>query len=228
MSMATQSSVVAVGAGRGFVVSGERHLGEEMVEDRYIVTAAHCLPFFPPCASSSTFDERTYPSLVGPLGKEKTVWVECLFVDPIGDIAVLGEPDCHAMIEESDGYREMIEEITPFAVSEAPREGSASLLSLAGRWFQCRVRHANIGPLFVFEASEDIVGGMSGSPIVAADGSAIGIVTTSGGDAERRREGPGPTLMGNLPGWLLQQFGRAANKPAGPPKKKPAPSSARR
>ena len=39
------------------------------------------------------WQERTYPSLLGPLGDQCSVWAECVFVDPIADIAVLGQPE---------------------------------------------------------------------------------------------------------------------------------------
>src|SRR4051812_5465416 len=73
-------AVVRVGDGRGFVV--------EAGGDRIIITAAHCLPNFPPCASFSYTEERTYADLVGKIGTTPTVWAECYFADPIGDIAV--------------------------------------------------------------------------------------------------------------------------------------------
>jgi hypothetical protein len=38
-------AVLQVGGGRGFVV--------EVNGDRYVITAAHCLPFFPPCHAMS-------------------------------------------------------------------------------------------------------------------------------------------------------------------------------
>jgi len=60
--MNTQA-VVTVGDGRGFIVSGER--------ERFIITAAHCLPGFPPCCSFSTPEERTYAAFVGPLGERQ-------------------------------------------------------------------------------------------------------------------------------------------------------------
>src|ERR1039458_7796780 len=95
-AMPPRGAVVRVGAGRGFVVQGER--------DRLIVTAAHCLPEFPPCASFSTLEERTYPSLVAPLGSPLEIWAECLFADPIGDIAILGAPDGQEMSDEYEAY----------------------------------------------------------------------------------------------------------------------------
>jgi hypothetical protein len=44
-------AVVRVRDGRGFVVEGER--------SRLVITAAHCLPQFPPCAGFSHLEERT-------------------------------------------------------------------------------------------------------------------------------------------------------------------------
>ena len=71
---ATQA-ILTVGGGRGFIVRGRSNC--------YVITAAHCLPHFPPCASVSPVEERTYSDLLGPLGAEPAVWAECLFVDPI-------------------------------------------------------------------------------------------------------------------------------------------------
>jgi Tripartite tricarboxylate transporter family receptor len=60
------------------------------------------------------------------------------------------------------------------AYANAPTSGSASLLSLRGEWFRCNVQHDS-GALWITKAAEGIVGGMSGSPILADDGSAIGV-----------------------------------------------------
>jgi hypothetical protein len=76
--------VLKVGGGRGFIVGGK--FG-------YIITAAHCLPSFPPPFSASNLEERTYQELLGPIEGPSTVSAECCFVDPIGDIAVLCSPD---------------------------------------------------------------------------------------------------------------------------------------
>jgi hypothetical protein len=81
------------------------------------------------------------------------------------------------------------------------------LLSLKNRWFACTVRHFPNGMLSVSDAAEGIVGGMSGSPIITADGAAIGLVCLSGGTGKVHTEGgPNPRLMGNLPGWLLKML----------------------
>jgi len=74
-----QRAVITVGEGRGFVVEG--------VRQRLVITAAHRLPHFPPSAAYSHLEERTYQDLLAPLGESPKVWAECLFADPIGDIA---------------------------------------------------------------------------------------------------------------------------------------------
>jgi hypothetical protein len=79
-------AVIRVGDGRGFVVGTDR--------ERFVITAAHCLPRLPPSLSFSFIEERTYAKLLGPIGRKRTpVWAECCFVDPIADLAVLWSPD---------------------------------------------------------------------------------------------------------------------------------------
>jgi hypothetical protein len=68
------------------------------------------------------------------------------------------------------------------------------------------VQHDPNGMLMILDAADGIAGGMSGSPIVAENGTAIGIVCLgSGTTLEIQTEGgPNPRLMGNLPGWFLK------------------------
>ena len=54
-------AVIRVGDGRGFVVQGPRH-------QKLVITAGHCLPFFPPCHGASYSEERSYQKLLGLLG----------------------------------------------------------------------------------------------------------------------------------------------------------------
>jgi hypothetical protein len=203
---ALTASVIRVGEGRGFVVEDAEGFARFSFRgDRLVVTAAHCLPFFPPCHSCSYLHDRTYEALLGPLGQKPTVWAECLFVDPIGDIAVLGPPDDQELSEKHDGYRTLMAASAVLPISDPPENGRAWLLSLDGRWFRCNVKHSG-GPLCIADAVEGIVGGMSGSPIVADDGSAIGVVCTAGGingDEAPTEGGPNPRLVYHLPARFL-------------------------
>lgn len=181
-----------VGGGRGFVVENDRD------RDRLIVTAAHCLPTLPPCHPFSYLSERTYQSLLGPLGIEPTVWAECLFADPIADIAVLGSPDNQALCEQAEAYETLVMGVTPLLVGAAPKQGveliklgagrfggtiraptpgvgPALLLSLAGGWLDCSVTRR--GPALGIDQEELVESGMSGSPILSIDGRAIALVS---------------------------------------------------
>src|SRR5688572_22382495 len=84
------AAVVRVGDGRGFLVEGTSFSRER---ERFVITAAHCLPRFPEPHPGSYGEERTYPDLLGPLDGEPSVWAELVFADPIADLAVLGPPD---------------------------------------------------------------------------------------------------------------------------------------
>jgi hypothetical protein len=192
-------AVVKVGGGRGFIIQSGHN--------RLVVTAAHCLPHLPPCHGANNTDERTYPNLFGPLGSRKPkVWAECVCADPVGDIAVLGSPDGQVLSGEAAAYEALTHETPTFRIGDAPRKGRAWLLSLAMHWHPCVVEHID-GPLWIEEAADGIHGGMSGSPIVTDDGTAIGIVCigSSIGDAPQTSGGPNPRLLHHLPGWLLQK-----------------------
>jgi hypothetical protein len=149
-----KTAVLTVGDGRGFVV--------ESLSNRVVITAAHCLPR-PPCFGRADQYKAMCANVLGPLDQKPTVWAECLFADPIADIAVLGEPDAGSWSKESKAYDELVEPIpplksiaslrsieqvksalrrnyvTPLRIADAPEEGHAWLLSLEGEWFQCSV-----------------------------------------------------------------------------------------
>src|SRR5215469_16828404 len=108
-------AIITAGKGRGFVVTDP----SEPSGRRLVITAAHCLPFFPPCAAASLTEERTYEELLSPLGIKPTVWAECIFVDPIGDIAVLGSPDEQVLSHEADRYQELAGAAEPLPIADA-------------------------------------------------------------------------------------------------------------
>ena len=43
--------------------------------------------------------------MLGPLGAAPTVACECLFINPIADVAVVGVPDTQTLSDEADAYR---------------------------------------------------------------------------------------------------------------------------
>jgi len=111
MKQELSGSVVKVGSGRGFVVEGDRN-------ERYVITAAHCLPDLPPAHPGSYTHERTYDKLIGPLASgSPDVSVECVFADPVADLAILGEPDGQVLYEQWEAFDSFIEKTTPLPIS---------------------------------------------------------------------------------------------------------------
>lgn len=185
-------AVVAINDGRGFVVEGKTPVGSLSVIHRYVITGAHCLPDLPPPHGASNPHERTYPGILSLIGEKEAVAAECLFADPVADLAVLGEPDNG----EAEGYSELVDGLPAIPIGEAHEDSAARLLSLDGRWFACTVGLGGGRAIWISDAAERVRGGMSGSPIVSDAGLVVGVVC--------QNHGPNPYLMCDLPGWLIR------------------------
>jgi hypothetical protein len=84
------------------------------------------------------------------------------------------------------------------------------MLSLADNWFACKTTTFSRSMRFE-DAVEAIQPGMSGSPIMNDDGTAIGVVCLS---VEGTKEGgPNPVLSASLPGWFLRLISPPDQKP---------------
>jgi hypothetical protein len=207
-----------VGDGRGFVVEHRVRVPKiaklklrmrSFTEHFVVVTAAHCLPSLPPAYAASYVLDRTFKNLLASLdGSKGDVWAECLFVDPVADIAVLGRPDTHDLDEQSHAYEALLENTPILRIGKA-RNGPGWVLSLGGDWVPTRLELADsTGKTSLhIDPTEP---GMSGSPILDNAGRAVGIVAIGGvtrtpnGDYKNERAGPQPILTDDLPGRLTQ------------------------
>ena len=152
-----ENSVIRVGYGRGFVA--------QTVEKPVIITCAHCLPHMPPAVGGIMMtEEKTYPRLVGVLGQKPTITVECLFVDPVADVAVLGEPDGQALPGEAEAYQAFVAEREGLRIATEQNavlpDSKGAWLTLEGKWVQHRLK-VNVQCVSTTEKADS---GMSGSP----------------------------------------------------------------
>jgi len=147
--------VVKVGEGRGFVfefrVPVPRSVRLQLLgklrlrlpnfkRRRVVLTAAHCLGNLPPAHAMAFFWERTYKDLLGSLdGSKNDVCAECLFVDPVADIAVLGCPDQQEMWQQAEAYHALVDEAPAVRIGK-PRSGRAWVLTLDGHWTRTPVK----------------------------------------------------------------------------------------
>jgi hypothetical protein len=151
------------------------------------------------------------------------------FYNRINDLAVFGEPDSQVLGREADAYRTLTENATPFTIGRLrfhrlrrrsqdgtvislPRRAvsAALMLSLDGEWFKCRITSRG-RVLWIEDAAQPVQPGMSGSPIILPDGSAVGVVCVGtdegleGGPAPLSFDGPDPLLFDCLPAWLVRE-----------------------
>ena len=119
-------------------------------------------------------------------------------------LGILRCSDNQDLRSEAHNYEVLTKKATILRIGDAPPSGSAWLLSLKNVWFRCRLTHFG-GPRSITDAAESIVPGMSGSPIVADDGAAIGVVccSTGAGDEPPTEGSPNARLNYNLPIWLV-------------------------
>jgi len=165
----------------------------------------------PPAFACPLPQEPIYPDLLGSLdGTKGNVWSECLFADPVADIALLGCPDEQDLYQEADAYHALTDDVPALAIANA-RSGRGWLLALDGvHWIPTTIRVVSdiYGTSLSIDPPE---AGMSGSPILNHAGRAVGVVaighetgTTSGERRINENAGPQPILMRDLPARMVR------------------------
>jgi hypothetical protein len=123
-----------------------------------------------------------------------------LFADPVSDIAVLGIVDDELLPKQASAYKALTQG-KGFSIDKVRMGQPVWALYLDGEWKRgiVRQRASALG----IEFSSEIQPGMSGSPVVNANGRAVGIVVLTGDIFGY--------LINIFPGWLLRDL-RAGTK----------------
>ena len=196
-----RDAIITVGEGRGFLV-------ENPPWSHRVITAAHCLPHLPPPHAASYTEERTYQNLLGPLGAAPTVGAECIFVDPIADLAVLEQPDDQALYDEAEAYERFMDGRPTVRIGRVRKPRSAWLLTPDGQWERCTVQAQGGRYLVLGNPKEGNAPGTSGSPILTADARAVGVVSIRTKDVGKEAvlQWGQPELVSCLPARLLTEL----------------------
>lgn len=146
--------------------------------------------------------------MLAPLGEEPSVWADCLFFDPVSDLAILGEPDNQEFGEESDAYARLMDGRKPFNIA-APKTGEGYMLALDGVAWRPTPLKVYVTIRGSSLSTGATLAGQSGSPIVDATGRAVALVSIgaeylSNGSRIPMDAGPQPILKFQLPAWLLK------------------------
>jgi hypothetical protein len=130
------------------------------------------------------------------LGIKDIIWVELLFADQIGDLAILGQPGNQELIKEAEAYDRTG---LRHRQCQTKQTDSRRVLSLSGQWISCSISHYG-GSLRLEGAA--IEGGMSGSPIISRVGKAVGVVCSSSETDGVQATSINVRLTRGLPRWF--------------------------
>ncbi len=142
--------------------------------------------------------DRVYQNLLGTLDtRNTTVWAECVFADPVADIAVLGPVDNQELFHEAAAYDAFVENAPVLRIGNA-RSGIGWILALDGQWIPTTLEvFSNICGVSLWIGPTEA--GMSGSPILNHAGRAVGVVVVGtervSKSGERTNEWTGPQAI---------------------------------
>jgi S1-C subfamily serine protease len=145
--------------------------------------------------------------------------VEVYAVEPVSDIAVLGQADGQEFYADAEAFEAFCEETLPVRVCSADFDLDVAvpvhILTHTGAWIRARAtRYGPPGDLpggriwLTTEAS--IESGTSGGPVIDESGDLVGDVSWCGGPAdEPATEGMMPRPHLALPGWIWRRIALA-------------------
>lgn len=184
-----------------------------LVHGGLILTAAHCVEFS--CEGGMVLGDYYIEDIETGGG---ILQVAPLAVEPVKDIAVLGNLDEQEFYKEVVAYEAWYESIEPvplcFRKYKRFQEFDTYIFTHEGTWVHGKsVFHGEDGSIFSFDSKEPIKGGTSGGPIVNAYGELLGVVSNASETTTRILQG-GPEVYNGfhprassaLPVWVIQKI----------------------
>jgi S1-C subfamily serine protease len=177
-----------------------------LVSGGFVLTAAHCVEW----STEGDMALDDHLATVKPT-KGRSFRAAIYAVEPVADIAVLGQPDNQTFFDDANAFDAFCEATRPvpvciddFVVGTSVR---VFVRTHHKKWIAAKVaRHGfpDVPPLatIYIEAEADIKGGTSGGPVVDEVGRLVGLVSVAGGTQGCSRDGMMPRPHLALPRWL--------------------------
>ena len=181
--------------GQGVVVPGS-----------LVLTAAHCIEW--DLDGEMTLNENIFLEKINCDGRQ--IFAGIVVVEPVLDIAVLGEPYGHTFYEESNDYIDTLELIEPIEIRTKDLERyqaiHAFIFTHKRTWLEVAVqRSGNDGAPALVITGAPIEPGTSGSPVIDEEGRLIGVVSSCGtADPFFHGKIPRPNIA--LPVWVVDRI----------------------
>jgi len=192
-------------------VAMQRHGGQGVVvPGGFVLTAAHCIHWTAEGYMAMDVDHIETFALGNGLLKGRV-----LAIEPVSDVAILGELDAQEFSKESQAYREALSGITPVPISmrdhKVCHRFAIHVLSHTKKWIAGRAELCAEGAENLAIETDDVIeGGASGGPVIASDGRLVGIVSTAQDPLGNKNC---EHFSGNIPRphlalqvWLVQQI----------------------
>jgi hypothetical protein len=172
-----------------------------LVPGRLVLTAAHCVESY--ASGGMALGEHCLEVVQPKVGQAFRLSVYA--VDPVADIAVLGEPDNQVFDEDAVAFESFCEatEAVPISADDFETEAPVrvSILTHHDTWIAAtatRYGPASTGSTVTVVAEHNIEGGTSGGPVIDEAGQLVGVVSVAGG-AAGAGGGEGDTRQGMMP-----------------------------